>query len=154
MEAAKMPTNKQAMQIIEAPNTKGRPLGSLNKRTILRQALQDAFDGGEAGFWQAVVEQAKAGDTQAMQMVAKRLMPELKTESQAIDLPALVAAPTLAGKAQAAIDAAGAGDIAPSAASDLVSAIASAARVVEITELQQRLEAIERQLQPKKEAKK
>jgi hypothetical protein len=35
-----------------------------------------------------------------------------------------------------------------------VSAIASAARVVEITELQQRLEAIERQLQPKKEAKK
>jgi hypothetical protein len=89
-----------------------------------------------------------------MQMVAKRLMPELKTESQAIDLPELVAAPTLAGKAQAAIDAAGAGDIAPSAASDLVSAIASAARVVEITELQQRLEAIERQLQPKKEAKK
>ena len=65
-----------------------------------------------------------------------------------------MAAPTLADKAKAAIDAAGAGDIAPSAASDMVSAIAGAARVVEITELQQRLEAIERTIQPKKETKK
>lgn len=48
----------------------------------------------------------KAGDMQAMQMVAKRLMPELKPESQAIDLHELVAAPTLADKAKAAIDAA------------------------------------------------
>ena len=149
-----MPSNKQAVQIIDTPNTKGRPLGSLNKRTVLRQALQQAFDDGEAGFWRAVVEQAKSGDMQAMQMVAKRLMPELKPESLAINLPELVAAPTLAAKAQAAIDAAGAGDIAPSAASDLVSAIAGAARVVEVTELQQRLEAIERQLQPKKETHK
>ncbi len=89
-----MPPNKQAVQIIEAPNTKGRPLGSQNKRTLLRQALQQAFDGGEMGFWLAVVEQAKAGDMQAMQMVARRIMPELKTESQAVELPALVGAPT------------------------------------------------------------
>ena len=149
-----MQSNKQAVQIIDTPNTNGRPLGSLNKRTVLRQALQQAFDDGEAGFWRAVVAQAKAGDMQAMQMVAKRLMPELKPESQAISLPELVAAPTLADKAKAAIDAAGAGDIAPSAASDMVSAIAGAARVVEITELQQRLEAIERTIQPKKETKK
>ena len=40
-----------------------------------------------------------------------------------------------------------------SAASDLVAAIAGLARVVETTELQQRLESIERAIQPKKEAK-
>ena len=148
-----MPTNKQAIQIIDNPNTKGRPLGSLNKRTMLRLALQKSFDDGEAGFWQAVVQQAKDGDMQAMQMVAKRLMPELKPESQAISLPELVAAPTLADKAKAAIDAAGAGDIAPSAASDMVSAIAGAARVVEITALQQRLDELERMMKPPKEAK-
>ena len=56
-----MQSNKQAVQIIDTPNTKGRPLGSLNKRTVLRQALQQAFDDGEAGFWRAVVTQAKAG---------------------------------------------------------------------------------------------
>ena len=148
-----MQSNKQAVQIIDTPNTKGRPLGSLNKRTVLRQALQQAFDDGEAGFWRAVVAQAKAGDMQAMQMVAKRLMPELKPESQAIDLHELVAAPTLAAKAQAAIDAAGAGDIAPSAASDMVSAIAGLAKIIETTELQKRLEALELLLTPKKDEK-
>ena len=148
-----MQSNKQAVQIIDTPNTKGRPLGSLNKRTVLRQALQQAFDDGEAGFWRAVVAQAKAGDMQAMQMVAKRLMPELKPESQAISLPELVAAPTLADKAKAAIDAAGAGDIAPSAASDMVSAIAGLAKIIETTELQKRLEALELLLTPKKDEK-
>ena len=148
-----MPANKQAIQIIENPNTKGRPLGSLNKRTMLRLALQKSFDDGEAGFWQAVVQQAKDGDMQAMQMVAKRLMPELKPESQAISLPELVAAPTLADKAKAAIDAAGAGDIAPSAASDMVSAIAGLAKIIETTELQKRLEALELLLTPKKDEK-
>ena len=148
-----MPANKQAIQIIDNPNTKGRPLGSLNKRTMLRQALLQGFDDGEAGFWQAVVQQAKTGDVQAMQMVAKRLMPELKPESQAVDLPELVAAPTLADKAQAAIDAAGTGDIAPSAAIDLVSAIAGLAKIIETTELQKRLEALELLLTPKKDEK-
>ena len=120
---------------------------------MLRLALQKSFDDGEAGFWQAVVQQAKDGDMQAMQMVAKRLMPELKPESQAISLPELVAAPTLADKAKAAIDAAGAGDIAPSAASDMVSAIAGLAKIIETTELQKRLEALELLLTPKKDEK-
>ena len=148
-----MPSNKQAGQIIDTPNTKGRPLGSLNKRTVLRQALQQAFDDGEAGFWRAVVAQAKAGDMQAAKVLLDRVLPALKPESQAIHLPELVAADTMAEKARAAIDAAGAGAVSPSAASDLVAAIAGLARVVETTELQQRLDELERMMKPPKEAK-
>ena len=90
---------------------------------------------------------------QAAKVLLDRVLPALKPECQTIDLPEMVAAETLAGKAQAAINAAGAGEIAPSAASDIVSAIAGLARVVEVTELQQRLEAIERAIQPLKETK-
>ena len=52
-----------------------------------------------------------------------------------------------------AIDAAGTGDIAPSAAIDLVSAIAGLAKIIETTELQKRLEALEQVLTPKKDEK-
>ena len=82
-----------------------------------------------------------------------RVLPALKPESQAIHLPELVAAGTMAEKARAAIDAAGAGAVSPSAASDLVSAIAGLAKIIETTELQKRLEALELLLTPKKDEK-
>lgn len=41
--------NKQAVQILE--NKAGRPAGSKNKRTLIREALAETFDGGEQGFW-------------------------------------------------------------------------------------------------------
>ena len=130
-------------------NPAGRPKGS-----GISGQLRKAIESEVPHIIEALIVQAKGGDTAAAKTLLDRVMPALKPESQAISLPELVAAPTLADKAKAAIDAAGAGDIAPSAASDMVSAIAGAARVVEITELQQRLEAIERTIQPKKETKK
>ena len=133
----------------QSGNPQGRPKGS-----GLSAQLRAAIEQDAPSIIKAMIEQAKAGDMQAAKALLDRVLPALKPESQAIHLPELVAAPTLADKAKAAIDAAGAGDIAPSAASDMVSAIAGAARVVEITELQQRLEAIERTIQPKKETKK
>ena len=132
----------------QSGNPQGRPKGS-----GLSAQLRAAIEQDAPSIIKAMIEQAKAGDMQAAKALLDRVLPALKPESQAIHLPELVAAPTLADKAKAAIDAAGAGDIAPSAASDLVSAIAGLAKIIETTELQKRLEALEQVLTPKKDAK-
>ncbi len=132
----------------QSGNPAGRPKGS-----GLSAQLRAAIEQDAPSIIKAMIEQAKAGDMQAAKVLLDRVLPALKPESQAIHLPELVEAGTMAEKARAAIDAAGAGAVSPSAASDLVAAIAGLARVVETTELQQRLESIERAIQPKKEAK-
>src|SRR5690554_3865220 len=81
--------NKQQEQILKsgvAINKAGRPAGSKNKRTIIREALEQSFDDGEHGFWLAVCAQAKAGDLQAAAMLADRLYPKLKPLSDPVRL--------------------------------------------------------------------
>ena len=142
-----MKTNNQFIKG-QSGNPQGRPKGS-----GLSAQLRAAIEQDAPSIIKAMIEQAKAGDMQAAKALLDRVLPALKPESQAIHLPELVAAPTLADKAKAAIDAAGAGDIAPSAASDMVSAIAGLAKIIETTELQKRLEALELLLTPKKDEK-
>lgn len=132
----------------QSGNPQGRPKGS-----GISAQLRQAIEGEAEAIIKAMIEQAKAGDMQAAKALLDRVLPALKPESQAIHLPELVAAGTMAEKARAAIDAAGAGAVSPSAASDLVAAIAGLARVVETTELQQRLDELERMMKPPKEAK-
>ena len=132
----------------QSGNPQGRPKGS-----GISAKLRQAIEGEAEAIIKAMIEQAKAGDMQAAKALLDRVLPALKPESQAIHLPELVAADTMAEKARAAIDAAGAGAVSPSAASDLVAAIAGLARVVETTELQQRLDELERMIKPAKEAK-
>ena len=132
----------------QSGNPQGRPKGS-----GLSAQLRAAIEQDAPSIIKAMIEQAKAGDIQAAKTLLDRVLPALKPESQAIHLPELVAADTMAEKARAAIDAAGAGAVSPSAASDLVAAIAGLARVVETTELQQRLDELERMMKPPKEAK-
>ena len=132
----------------QSGNPQGRPKGS-----GLSAQLRAAIEQDAPSIIKAMIEQAKAGDMQAAKALLDRVLPALKPESQAIHLPELVAAGTMAEKARAAIDAAGAGAVSPSAASDLVAAIAGLARVVEVTALQQRLDELERMMKPPKEAK-
>jgi len=132
----------------QSGNPAGRPKGS-----GLSAQLRAAIEQDAPSIIKTMIEQAKAGDMQAAKALLDRVLPALKPESQAIHLPELVAAGTMADKAKAAIDAAGAGDIAPSAASDMVSAIAGLAKIIETTELQKRLEALELLLTPKKDEK-
>ena len=132
----------------QSGNPQGRPKGS-----GISAQLRQAIEGEAEAIIKAMIEQAKAGDMQAAKALLDRVLPALKPESQAIHLPELVAAGTMAEKARAAIDAAGAGAVSPSTASDLVAAIAGLARVVEVTELQQRLDELERMMKPPKEAK-
>lgn len=135
-------SNKEPTKIIPNPNKAGRPRGSKNKRTVIREALAETFDNGEQGFWLAVAQQAKEGDLQAAQMLADRLYPKLKPQSPTIALSEpLEGSP--ANMARQLVQMAGNGELPSSQARELLQALGDLVRVIEITEIEQRLEKLE-----------
>ena len=136
--------NKQPAQILSNPV--GRPAGSKNKRTLIREALAETFDDGEQGFWLSVATMAKGGDTQAMAMLANRLVPALKPASDCVTLPGPLNG-TSADMARQLMQMAGRGEIAPSTAQELISTLADCIKIETGDELLKRIEKLE-ELQP------
>ena len=123
----------------QSGNPQGRPKGSgLNVQ--LRQAIADSAN----DIVTMLLEQAKAGDIQAAKILLDRVCPSLKSESQPIDIPAL-AEGTLTERAQAIIDATANGQLAPDTATNMVNAIATYAKIIETSELEARIAALEAQ---------
>ncbi len=120
----------------------GRPPGSRNKRTIIRQQLAEAFEGGEAGFWRAVAEQAKAGDLQAAAMLADRLYPRLKPTSEPVQLSEPLDG-SLAENARAVLRMIAAGEISADMGRELLTSIADVAKILEVADLEKRIERLE-----------
>lgn len=136
--------NKQPKQIPN-PNKIGRPQGSKNKRTLVREALQEIYPDGEAGFWLSIATMAKRGDMQAATMLADRLYPKLKPQSPTVVLTEPLQG-TPADMARKLMQLAGNGELAASQAQELLSALADVVRIVEASELEQRLKKLEQTL--------
>lgn len=135
---------KQAKKIVPNPNVMGRPKGSKNRRTIIREALQQHYPEGELGFWLSVAEIARGGDMQAAAMIADRLYPKLKPQTESVTLPEPLDG-TSAEMARQLVQMAGRGDISPSVAQELLKALSDVLRIVEIDELSARIAALEEQ---------
>ena len=123
-----------------APGNKaspGRPPGR-GAVAEMREAL--AADLG--GIINTVKARALAGDMQAARIILDRLVPSLRP----VEMPAVLTLPagaTLAGQAQAVVNAAAAGELAPSQAAQIVTALGGVAKIIEATELLKRIEALE-----------
>jgi len=86
--------------------------------------------------------QALAGDPQAIRIIFDRVLPSLRP----VELPAVLTLPvgaTLAQQARAVVQAAADGEIAPSQAAQIVTALGGVAKIIETTELVKRIEALE-----------
>jgi len=86
--------------------------------------------------------QALAGDAQAIRIILDRVLPALRP----VDMPMTLALPvggTLADQARAVVQAAADGDLAPSQAAQIVTALGGVAKIIETTELVARIEALE-----------
>ena len=85
--------------------------------------------------------QALAGDPQAIRIVLDRVLPSLRP----VEMPTPLNLPdgTLAHQARAVVRAAADGDIAPSQAALIITALGGIAKIVETTELVARIEALE-----------
>lgn len=125
-------------------NPSGRPKGSTNKRTLIRDALAATFPEGEPGFWLAVAQQAKAGDLQAAEMIAKRLYPILKPTSQEVIFSLSGDTPTQ--QATSILQAIAAGEVPPDTGKLLLDSVAAALGIKEADELAQRIAVLEQRL--------
>ena len=123
-----------------APGNKaspGRPRGR-GAAAEIREALGADLEGIIA----TVKARAMAGDMQAARIILDRLVPSLRP----VEIPMVLAMPagaTLAGQAQAVIEAAAAGELAPGQAMQLVTALGGLGKILETTELVRRIEALE-----------
>jgi len=126
----------------------GRPKGSVNKRTLVRQALMKVYGlEGEEGFWTAVAMQAKEGDMQAAEMIASRLYPKLKPQADTVTLSKPLDG-SLENKARIIVELMGIGEIPPDTAKELLNALADVGRLNDISRKEASIEQLRNGLMP------
>lgn len=130
----------------QSGNPAGKPKGVQHKAT---QAMKAMLEGEAEAITRKVIDLAKEGDLTAIKLCLDRIVPPLKSTTPAVTLNAPMPN-NLTDTAKAFVSAAAAGEIPPDIAAQLVSAVASVARVEEIEQLKHRLEAIERALKEQK----
>lgn len=121
----------------ESGNLRGRPPG-----TGKIAAFRDEIGKDLTTIVKAVVDKAKEGDLAAARLVLERTVPALRP----IEVPVSIAMPdgTLAAKGHAVLAAAADASIPPGPAAQLLTALSLVAKLVESTELVQRIEALEK----------
>lgn len=127
-------------------NPGGRPKGTPDRRTTLLKELEADLP--------ALLEKLKAnalkGDTMALRFLLDRVMPLRKATTEPVEVPELAEAETLTDKVEALLRAVAEARLPPDVGAMLVGAIGTAARVEEVAELRERLEAMERTLRTRK----
>ena len=117
-------------------NPSGRPKGIQDKRTALRKLLTPHAPDLVA----KAVELAMQGDTTALRMCIDRLIPPLKAQAPHTQLEA---SGSLSQRGEAILKAITAGELDPATGNSLISALATQAKLLEITAIEERLSALE-----------
>lgn len=121
----------------QSGNPAGRPPGLPDKRTKLRALLEPHSE----ELVSKAVSMALAGDTTALRMCLDRLVPPFKALDPAVVIDGLRGA--LANQGEAVLTAIGEGRLTPDQGATLLQALSSQARLVETTELERRIAALE-----------
>lgn len=119
-------------------NPKGRPKGITTKAVIFRKAVQDSlFD-----VIDAVVTAAKAGDVQAAKIVLDKSFPNVRAVA-APEKFKLDSTASLSDQARAVLQSVASGSMSPDTGSLMLTGIEKTARVIESTELAERVQKLE-----------
>lgn len=124
----------------QSGNPKGKPKGTKHASTKLRDAIASDLH----AIVGALIEKAKDGDTAAASLLFSRTLPPLRPMSEVPDVP--LPGATLEERAEAVTAATMAGDLSPTAATELMAILTAQARIAEITEIADRIERIEQAL--------
>jgi hypothetical protein len=117
-------------------NPAGRPAGSGHVARLRAELAQEL-----PTIIKSLIEQAKAGDIQAIRIILDRVVPPLK----AVDAPLSIPLPEggLSDQGRAIIASAASGEVSPADASQLLGAISQLARIEEFDELVERVNRLE-----------
>ena len=120
----------------QSGNPRGKKPGTKNKKLEL-------FRSNDEKLQRKVLDMALDGDVAMLKIVADRLWPRLRSEA----MPVIVKTKSadIASQGAAIINAALAGKLTPDVLRDLLGALADQARLVEFTEIESRLQALENQ---------
>jgi hypothetical protein len=122
-------------------NPNGRPLGSRNRVSLAVDAL---LEGDAEKLTRKAIEMALSGDGTAMRLCFDRLSPPRRDRPISFALPKLETAADAKAAAAAIVQAVAEGDLTPSEAADMSKLLDNFTRVLEATDFQTRLEALER----------
>ena len=125
----------------QSGNPNGRPAGSRHRTTLAIDAL---LDGDAERLTRKAIEMALGGDGTAMRLCLDRIAPARKDRPVPFTLPTLETAADAKGAAAAIVRAVADGDLTPSEAAELSKLLDNFIRIVEATDVQARLEALER----------
>jgi hypothetical protein len=123
------------------PGQTGNPEGRPKKHTTafkLRQSITDALP----EILEAMIKQAKAGDTTAAKILLDRALPALKPQGDAVSFD-IASNDTLATIGQSVIDQTSRGELSTDSATAIMSALATQAKIIESTDLLERIEKLE-----------
>lgn len=125
----------------QSGNPNGRPHGSRHRTTLAVDAL---LDGDAERLTRKAIEMALAGDGTALRLCLDRIAPARKDRPVPFTLPTLETAADAKGAAATIVRAVADGDLTPTEAAELSRLLDNFTRVLEATEFEVRLEALER----------
>ncbi len=123
------------------PGESGNPAGR-KPGTGAAEKLRKAIEKDLPDIVQSLVTAAKAGDAGAARLLLERAFPAIKPIEVAVPINLPHDGP-LADQGRAVLAAAGAGDIAPGQAAQMLNALGTLAKVIETDELEARIAALE-----------
>lgn len=123
----------------QSGNPAGKPKGTKHKTT---QAAMVLLDGEAEALTRKAIELALGGDVTALRLCLDRFAPSLKSTAPMVNLD-MPPPNSLTETAKAFVGAAANGEMPPDIAAQLVSAVASVARVEEMESIKERLQSLE-----------
>ena len=125
----------------QSGNPSGRPRGARHKATLAAEAL---LDGEAAKLTRKAVDMALAGDSVALRLCLDRILPARRGRMIRIRLPRVGAPADLAEAVASVVAECAAGRITTEEAVAVGELLALQGKVLELTDLAQRVEALER----------
>jgi hypothetical protein len=124
----------------QSGNPSGRPKGAKDKRTALREIL----DNHSEELVGKAVELALQGDLSALRLCFDRLMPPLRSKDTSLIIEGMASADRPSLRANKVMEAVSTGSISPTEASSLMNTILSQTKILEIDDLERRLTQLEK----------
>jgi hypothetical protein len=126
-------------------NPNGRPKGHRNKATM---AIEELLDGEAEALTRKVIEKALEGDLTALRLCLDRLLPPRRDRPVTFELPKIESAADARKASSAILAACAVGTLSPGEAAEILSLVAAFVQVVETTETEARLAALEKERMP------
>ncbi|WP_171230049.1 DUF5681 domain-containing protein [Ruegeria sp. HKCCA4008] len=123
-----------------ATGNPGKPRGTRNRVT---RAVEELLEGQSEAITQKAVELALEGDSTALRLCLERIAPTRKDAPVSFDLPPIRSAADASEAAQAVLQAVSQGDVTPLEGATVMGLIEQYRRVLETTELEKRIAALE-----------